>query len=272
MNKQSVSGHRNQKIWLRLLFVSLGVAVLYSLIARTVGTVLARSMTSTLGDQVLPGIVGFVSVWVGGGLVYLLALVRQNKRAHFWVALIFYALPLLVWWLFTIPTWGRAIDAFTQFPNWKPLPALPEPAVEIEGMNAGYIYARGTSGKIYRFVTYPNFGTGWTATNAPQKSAKRIQLPSDARVPQNAVSTLAVEYQHYDYDVQRDYYALLSDGTVWRWYVLDVRGDPYFYIAIAGDMLSAVFRSIPFLIPYAAGAITVRRRQRVKWNYKEHRI
>jgi hypothetical protein len=137
------------------------------------------------------------------------------------------------------------------FTRWQARGAPPEPAVQLLGLGSDRVpeavFVAAASGQVYRCC-----GPGrpaWVAVEPPASYHSQPAcdaLPARAPLPPGTVvacaEAFAVEYVH-----ERTQYALLADGTVWRWFY-HVGLDTTLYLVggglLAGSLVGLVLAAI----------------------------
>ncbi len=168
--------------------------------------------------SLLLGLAGGALVWGGAvavlGIGHLPFLVLRVSSAIGF----FFLAPWILICVIAGPQWTDWTNSFHTVPQWQALPRVPEPAVQIEAANHSVVYVRGESGKIYGCNAdaapcwYP---APETLTLLP--SDKIIPVGQDAAPPKSAVSTIGVSYAVAAEIGACQYYAVLSDGSVWSY-------------------------------------------------------
>lgn len=105
-------------------------------------------------------------------------------------------------------------------PNWKVLDPVPERAIEISNADHSAVYVRTESGKIYGCNPDGATKNCWVEAHEPlvlAKNDRRIPVGENTHPPKGVVSSVGLDFDPIPEAGAQVYYALLSDGSVWRW-------------------------------------------------------
>ena len=181
----------------------------------------ALEKNSVIGNAAI-GIVIFLSVWLGGGAAFAIGRIRAAVFKVMAFIVVFLLIPFAIGVAAVMPSISFWLSSYVHVPDWKPLPALAEPATEVVDADMNAVYVRTAGGNTYRYETLSRTPGEWTKTQEAKTDTgnglQHIDVTEEVSPPGNAVSTLGIQYYVGGGEIAiRDYIAVLSDGSVWWW-------------------------------------------------------